>query len=540
MKNCVKTLFAAMFLFFILFVAGCGENQEESKVESTIPTEPPSVSQADKDRKPTKGIDGDNFAVSQANLPNFIETFSSSINLNYGNNYSSAKRADKRPNEYQKNTGNSNYTIRDKFGGRVEFVTEYKTTLSQKTTNYYESGTTKYFDYSNSDELFFSGALGHLTKFASVDEDYSIKINGVINFAGKYNGKMVFDNLLFRQTAFWIETTSSIEAYIDIINGRFYVQSDEKDTIVLMPEALELFSSFYFSIPDAGNGNYDYGADNITIKMPDVPNATGGNLTERGGAQVNDDNVAEFFSAFIQEIEYNYGFFRSENEEKTTKEEVKHGVKSGYRKYNEEETRQINSNKEYLSKTEKVEYYDYSNVGVLYFGAGFGSAKFEYKNYNSYGYIRHTYETILNGKLKFNGDFKGELVFDNFKYKYVRENYEDEEYLRVSGSVKIGNFDFTEQYIKHVVEKDKAIITDEYTIILDAQGGSVPYDSFMGTFGSTECDLPIADKEGCFFDGWYEKESETLYGIGECYIITKNVTLYAHWKKCPTEYQSND
>ncbi|MCL1947620.1 MAG: hypothetical protein FWF51_10820 [Chitinivibrionia bacterium] len=74
------------------------------------------------------------------------------------------------------------------------------------------------------------------------------------------------------------------------------------------------------------------------------------------------------------------------------------------------------------------------------------------KKYAFYQIFQNFYlTTILNGKLNFNGDFSGELVFNNFKYKCENDGSGDK-YTLIDGNVRIGTFDVTENYIEFLTQ----------------------------------------------------------------------------------------
>ncbi|MCL1947147.1 MAG: hypothetical protein FWF51_08375 [Chitinivibrionia bacterium] len=458
MKKLDLFKYVAVFAAFIaLFFAGCGERDDElvdgtdqnnpnnPNGEITIPTEPPSVSDADKNRKPTKGENGNNSAVTTTTLPDFIETYLSAINIYYGDNYSIAKRADERPYEYEKEilSAKANYTIRDENGGRVEVASEmlikyewYEETEEEIDINY-ENFTYKFFDFSNSGELFLSGAVGILGEHSDNGEQNG-KVNGIINFAGKYKGKVVFDN-----------TTANFEhETITITSGKFYVQSDGKKEIDLPDEVFLGFLGVEQNNIDSDNIDSDNNP--ITISMPAAPNVTGGNLSNRGGETVNDINVNAFFSAFVQELNYSYSYTRAAVEARQTWEELKHGRTNGYYTEKGDGIVQANNTGDYSSNTTKLEYHDYSNKDILYFGGGLGSAKLSVWKEN----LPSEAIRIVKGTVKFNGNFRGELVFNDFKYKYEYEsaiNHNDV-YTHISGSVNIGNLDVTQKYFEYVIK----------------------------------------------------------------------------------------
>jgi hypothetical protein len=62
-----------------------------------------------------------------------------------------------------------------------------------------------------------------------------------------------------------------------------------------------------------------------------------------------------------------------------------------------------------------------------------------------------TYTTILNGKLNFNGEFSGELVFNNFKYKCENDGSGDK-YTLIDGNVRIGTLEVSQEYLEFLTK----------------------------------------------------------------------------------------
>jgi hypothetical protein len=211
---------------------------------------------------------------------------------------------------------------------------------------------------------------------------------------------------------------------------------------------------------------HDYGEQIITITMPNVPSAPNGTLNTRGGTTVNEGNANMFFEAFVEELYYDseYKYPRGA-EGKGFGEELEYGKVSGYLKEKGESNVQgafESSIGGHYSGTETIEYVDYSNKGRLYFGGGWAKAgKGVYKttiNPNPFT-ITNKDTIIINGKVKFNGEFKGELDFQNFKF--ALESYYDEiilnqefKYNHMSGRIAIGSLDVTDLYIEEVLKRN--------------------------------------------------------------------------------------
>jgi len=127
------------------------------------------------------------------------------------------------------------------------------------------------------------------------------------------------------------------------------------------------------------------------------------------------------------------------------KEYLEHGENSGYFIRKVDYKVQTNNSGSYIVEKQTMEYNDYSLLGSLYFGGGWGKLKISKWTHN----LPYTHkDTItINGKVKFNGEFSGELDFQSFKYE--DDNYS--EYKLISGKVMIGLFDATQKYWELVI-----------------------------------------------------------------------------------------
>ncbi|MCL1947303.1 MAG: hypothetical protein FWF51_09190 [Chitinivibrionia bacterium] len=444
----------------LFFVAGCGDNDDDG---IDIAKEPPAASGGDLKRTDGKPV------TTAEDLEEFIELFASAVkksnnnpgefvsSLEKSNNYSSVQRAlreDKLPEEYEKETesGNVSYTRYGDYSGRVEVtgsVSWQKEWYRESGDGFgtgYDSKTYKIYDFSNHKELILGGSVGVLEKPYQHSNGFTTQINGTINFAGKYRGKVVLKDITV--STIYDHYGSNRQSHVK--SGYFYVESDsvKNDVVRNDSAAIKLKADTVkvkFDLPGRllfefyPNSNYitDYPDEKITITMPDVPSVTGGDLSDRGGGEdISDKNVNSFFRAFITELQNNNAP-RAANEEKGTWEQLVHGTISGYYTEKGDYFWQANNAGELESGTKKVEFHDYSNGNILYLGGGYAKAFFD----KSSGGNR-TSETIINGKIKFNGQFKGELDFKNFKY---RNTYD------TTTSVKIGDLDVTEKYWYYVV-----------------------------------------------------------------------------------------
>lgn len=78
---------------------------------------------------------------------------------------------------------------------------------------------------------------------------------------------------------------------------------------------------------------------------------------------------------------------------------------------------------------------------------------------------------------------------------------------------------------------------NRYTVILNANGGSVSTSSKEVTYGSTYGTLPTPTRTDYTFGGWYTASSGgTLVTASSTVSITSDQTLYAHWTANPKTY----
>ena len=71
------------------------------------------------------------------------------------------------------------------------------------------------------------------------------------------------------------------------------------------------------------------------------------------------------------------------------------------------------------------------------------------------------------------------------------------------------------------------MMPEEYTVSLDANGGSVSSTQVVVTYGD-EYSLPIPKRDGYVFHGWF-RDGERVYETGMSWDIGENITLVAKW-----------
>jgi len=443
-----------------LWFAGCGprEKEEEKKEEDPLKVTGGNL---------TEGGGGVNAPVTEANLNDFINVFLSALNSDYSESGNAPRgKRDKRLPEYDKGYEGwkGNYKIIGDSLGYVEITEEAGEGSDWTNTSAYyyipESNTYKFFDFSNTNKLFLGGAFGYVLKDEVKNNigNTTEKVNGAINFKGAYEGKVVFDNLSFvfkytykeilveKEWGTWTESKIDTISYTK--SGKFYVESGGNK--INLPDSL-----VWAFIHPYSNKDRDYGDDKITLNTNvAVPAAPNGNLSERaGGEVVNASNVDEFFEAFREEFSQTTRASRALIEGTENWEYLEHGEVSGYRSYKWYSKSQFNNSGEYSVGTATTKYDDYSNKGRLYLGGGYGELVVGFSKYTNNPYSQTSKDTTtINGKVKFNGEFKGELDFQSFKYE---GNYEAPvhgyEYKIISGKVMIGSYDATQKYFDEFI-----------------------------------------------------------------------------------------
>ncbi|MCL1946172.1 MAG: hypothetical protein FWF51_03335 [Chitinivibrionia bacterium] len=454
--KCVAVFTA--FCAFILFVAGCSDD-DSSGGSTSIPSEPPSVSGGNLTR-----IDGRSITT-QTEYNDFLSAFRAALSRSYtysSSNNSSVQRAI--PEEYEKgsSSGKFSFTESGYYSGRVEVAgnsswnDEHYIALDEEIRTGYSSTTYKFFDFSNHSGLILGGSVGILKKSNQSGNGYTTKANGVINFAGKYHGKIVFNNV----TVLTIFNGSQSQS--DIISGSFYVQSQNPYSYGGGDDVtnFDLHGNLVYNFSIYTNKITVYPDEKITLTMPAVPNpnVTDGYLFDRSGIDgvvqepVTEENINAFLKAFTEETDYLASYPRAANEYKETWERLTHGKANGYYTQNYNYTEQANTAGQHETATGKTEYYDYSNKHILYLGGGYGKASIGRYKQEASGWYEMT-EYQLNGKVPFNGRYTGIFDFQNFRYRELSNisNGYNAEISHISGSVKIGGIDVTEKYLKYVL-----------------------------------------------------------------------------------------
>jgi len=502
-----KWLISLLAVLSVVFFFACSDDGKDGGKENVLNVK---GGELGKDPDAKGAIDTlPNKSVTGLKLDEFIYELGQALGiyLTYGSEKDT--RADL-PDEYGKETykGKSSYKEYGEFSGRVEVSSDYDESYTwninteTETENY--SSSYKFFDYSNSGNLFLGGALG-IVETENYKNDTSFtttKYNGTIEFAGVFKGKIVFKNVVLSQKYKYhthdedgncVGEDELIQ--YEITSGSFYVES-YNDKVNLPDWLLErLYPNSYDS--------RDYGNDKITISMPSVPGAPNGKLTDRGGVAVNANNITDFFRLFISD--YNNDDGNSPNirgvNENGNYEALIHGKESGYSKVKGDYKYQRNNSGSYSSTAGTAEYFDYSNDGLLYLGGGVGGANYGFWKYTN-DTDNETNETKMNGKISFTGDFKGTLDFQNFYYKYeykYSSGSSTSKYTHISGKVMIGTLDVTDEFFRYVVKGESI-----------GGGGSHTHNWVWDI-----------EEPTCYYVGYEYEYCTICYEIGDYYIIPK-------------------
>ena len=506
----------------MMFAAGCSDNDGGGEGDIKIPDNPPAASGGElgKDPKAAAAIAGlPNAAVTAQNVESvFIPELVEALRINWSESRSANRSTRSLPAEggYEGGKGKWNFSVSGDFSGRAENKGEYniKWTYDGITESEegYESGTVRFFDFSNNGRLFFGGAVGYLFTDGKNNHDrendiyrwsYTIKANGAIEFAGAFKGKIVFNNLvvLGESTEYYDDNSGNWHSgrKYTIKSGSFHIEYNGAKVADL---PASLMREFFWI-----DGERDYGRDPITVdRMPAVPTAPNGSLTDRGGVEVNSDNINTFFRALRAEFDDRGRMPRSANEESGSWNWVQHGKESGFIREAGESKRQINNTGTFRNGTRTVEYSNFSNLGRLYFGGGFGRANTNFWNDGSSS-NEYSNEYLINGKVRFTGEFNRTLDFQNFHYKEEWGNNGGRDSV-VSGKVMLGSLDITDLYFRFVVrgewipdngddpitppsdlnpselvgtwKADFGSNTTYWYLIFNADGTGMRYDNFIG------------------------------------------------------------
>ena len=427
------------------------DNNDEGKI--VIPSNPPSVGVGDGEL--TRGGDMANRAVTHENLNEFIEVFLAAMNGRSFNSSDARSGRSSLPNEFVRETWrqNARYSYIGDDYGRVEVIREEhgieeeikdpQTGIWSDDEIYFISIAYRLFNFSRTGELFFGGGMGVLETSAPENIEgvwhRIIRYSGVISFQGEFSGKIILENVVQERKEQGLEILKD-----EIISGRFFVESNNEK--IDLP--IDLWSVYPYS------HDTDLGDAEITPTMPEVPNAPNGSLSNRGGESVSAANLYSFFEVFYEELYGNGDRSARGYEYRDSYEVLAHGAHSGHLHQKENSTGRGNNDRFANFSSRTVEYFDYSNGGRLFFGGGIGEANSQHGLRTNEGGNR-TRESKQNGTVRFNGEFSGSLVFNNFRYKIEAGNEDNDwtdEFIHIGGTVTVGGIDVSEMYIETILK----------------------------------------------------------------------------------------
>jgi len=478
-----KHLFGSIILvIMLLFVLGCsGGSGDGDGGRLNIPSREPSLNQNDVNREPTSGENLANVSVTQNNLDNFTAKLSAALSGssrnsrsirsvgNENENVGCRAARSSRPGQFWKETGDWREAViyRGDVSGDANVLWEgafdWNETERTFSERWFESGRFIYNEFSNTGDLFLSGAIGYLQSEieTATSSTETFRVNGRINFRGDFRGSVVFDNLVVTEE--WREDRWGDWNLVSRNQtGRWFIESGGRQIDMELGNWDCCFGCDMNNWIFPNSDRRDMG-DAPNMRMPDVPTAPRGSLGNRGGAAVNQANYLTVLELFFEE-RWNNDNDRWDSDKDSDRsarsnlggqesfvyEWLGHGNFSGYQRGSDNYTSRWNHNQGMDTRTATGEFFDYSNSGRLFLGGGIGESGLGSNGRNSDNWF-WSFEQITNGTIRFNGDFAGELVYDNFRYR--RESGDSANNWRttlthVSGSVRLGGIDVTDSYLE--------------------------------------------------------------------------------------------
>ena len=184
-----------------------------------------------------------------------------------------------------------------------------------------------------------------------------------------------------------------------------------------------------------GNGNKGGSNDNFENCLIDYGQM--GELQDREGRIVTEENLEEFLEMFADEMDF---FLQGSQRSQRS---VFYGNVSGYRVHNRED------NANGLETTRTTTYYDFSRLGRLYIGGRSVTwTKFE-DNPPVIDGRRLRFRRTENIRLRFTGEFSGQIVYCGVAFNvYECINASNDLRVLISGSVKVNGIDITGRVIR--------------------------------------------------------------------------------------------
>jgi len=118
------------------------------------------------------------------------------------------------------------------------------------------------------------------------------------------------------------------------------------------------------------------------------------------------------------------------------------------------------------------------------------------------------------------------IFFENGTAYLIEDNYV------VSGydPYKIGTQTLTVNYYQYSTTYTVTVHPPEYSVKLDANGGTVKYSGYIFTYGEEIGTLITPERDGYTFLGWtFEKDGTNYVKSTDIYSYMSNKTLYAQW-----------
>jgi len=213
-----------------------------------------------------------------------------------------------------------------------------------------------------------------------------------------------------------------------------YIKKSEKGGFAMKKFKLFL-AAILLMLSGCTNGNGNKGGSGENYENCLIDYGQKGELQNRGGQYVTEENTEAFLEMYAEEMD----FVLQETRRAQRSTSIMYGI-SGYR----ERVREDNG----LETTRTNTYYDFSRVGKLFFGGRRVDWTVLPDNPQVIDGIKIQEGTLgVNARLKFNGEFAGEIVYCNVvAIAYSCLNGSSINVL-VSGTVKVNKIDITNRVL---------------------------------------------------------------------------------------------
>ena len=360
----------------------------------------------------------------------------------------------------------------------------------------------KYFDYSNVPFLFLGGAVGVLKHWGNDHNKNGIThfvetYRGAINFRGEYQGKVVFDNLVYS-----IKTRNGEIIESRITGGKFFVESEDdtvKFTKDLDPNLIHKFCYQYKSsnfgtgkdTTGTGGGKDTTGTGGGGMPsetLPNLPSVSGGgissglNVSHLPNATVTLNNLSSFLFEMQRALDAEESSRSTRSERPTERWEYSGVWKDNFSYIGRTGRAEVSWNEEWggignddyyrnvYRGTQTIKFFDYSNNNELFFGGNLAVAELWIDEGNDISEIE-TEEIQINGTIRFVGRYEGSIVFQNYSHKFRGRylGWDSETYENIYDTISFtrsGNFyvaDRNGNKITDLSPKDVRIFTNVYS-----------------------------------------------------------------------------